>query len=76
MWVSSSDGRACRGGGWIGLDHLAHHKPVEQHADRGQVLLDQGCSTLLDGLTESALQHRVREVKRLLRNGIRESGNL
>jgi hypothetical protein len=36
----------------------------------------QGCSTLLDGLTESALQHRVREVKRLLRNGIRESGNL
>jgi hypothetical protein len=36
----------------------------------------QGCSTLLDGLTESALQHRVREVKWLLRNGIRESGNL
>ena len=36
----------------------------------------EGCSTLLDGLTGPALQHRVREVKRLLRNGIRESGNL
>jgi len=36
----------------------------------------QGCSMLLDGLSESALQHRVRKVKRLIRNGIRESGNL
>ncbi len=48
----------------------------EHLAERAEHTQGQGCSTLLDGLTESALQHRVREVKRLLRNGIRESGNL
>jgi hypothetical protein len=28
------------GMGWIGRDDLARHQPVEQHADRGEVLLD------------------------------------
>ena len=29
-------------GGGVAADHLADHEPVEQHADRGEVLLDRG----------------------------------
>jgi hypothetical protein len=35
---------------WVDRDHLADHQPVEQHADRGKVLLDgrPGSFALLD----------------------------
>ena len=34
--------RAPDGMGWISLNNMAGHKPVEEHANRGQVLLDGG----------------------------------
>jgi hypothetical protein len=34
--------RAAHGVGWIDLDDVADHEPVEQHTQRRQVLLDRG----------------------------------
>ena len=38
--------------GGVGSDDLADHEPVEQHAHRGQVLLDRGCRVGLPELLD------------------------